>query len=58
MLGLALKHFEYGFVVERQADAQLALVFVKRLLVPVGKDGAVLDDRLVVVRRHSFYGDY
>ena len=25
-LGLALKHFEYGLAVERQADAQLALV--------------------------------
>ena len=53
-----MKYFEYGLAVERQADAQLALVFLKRLLVPAGKDGAVLDDRLGVVRRHALHGDH
>ena len=53
-----MKHFEYGLAVERQADAQLALVFLKRLLVPAGKDGAALDDRLGVVGRHALLGDH
>ena len=57
-LGLALKHFEYGLAVERQADAQLALVFLKRLVVPTGKGGAVHDDRLGVVGRHALHGDH
>ena len=58
MPGLALKHFEYGLAVEREADAQLALVFLKRLLVPAGKDGEVHDDRLGVVGRHALHGDH
>ena len=53
-----MKHFEYGLTVERQADAQLALVFLKRLLVPVGKDEAVLGDRLGVVGRHALHVDH
>ena len=58
MPGLALKHFEYGLAVEREADAQLALVFLKRLLVPAGKDGAILDDRLGFVGRHALHGGH
>ena len=57
-LGLALKHFQYGLAVERPANAQRALVFLKRLLVLAGKDGAVLDGRLVVVGRHALHGDH
>ena len=57
-LGLALKHLEHGLAVERQADAQLALVFVKRILAPAGKDRSVLDDRLGVVRRHALHDDH
>ena len=57
MAGLALKHFEYGLTIERQADGQLALVFFKQLLVPAGYHGAVLDDCLGVVGRHAVHGD-
>ena len=53
-----MKHFEYGLAVERQADAQLVLVFLKRLLVPTGKDAAVFDDHLGVVGRHALHGDH
>ena len=53
-----MKHFEYGLAVERQANEQLAIVFVKRLLVAAGKDRAVLDDRLGFVGRHALHGDH
>ena len=53
-----MKHFEYGLAVERQADAQLALVFLKRLLVPAGEDEVVLDDRFGVVGCHALHGDH
>ena len=53
-----MKHFKHGFAVERQADARLAIVFVKRILTPAGKDRAVLDDRLGVVGRHDVNDDY
>ena len=53
-----MKHFEYGLAVERQEDAQLALELLKRFLVPAGKDGAVLDDRLSVVGRDSLHSDH
>ena len=57
-LGLALQHFEYGLAVERQADAQLAPVFVKRIFALASKDRAALDDRLGVVERHALHGDH
>ena len=57
-LDLELKHLEHGLAVERQADAQLALVFVKRILTPAGKDRAVLDECLGVVGRHTLHGDH
>ena len=53
-----MKHLEHGRAVERQADAQLALVFVKRILTPADKDRAVLDDRLGVVGGHALHGDH
>ena len=53
-----MKHLKHGLAVERQADAQLALVFVKCILTPSGKDRAVLDDRLGVVGRHALQGDH
>ena len=44
-MGLSLKQFEFGLAVERQADAQLVLILMIRLLVPADEEGAVLDDR-------------
>lgn len=42
--GLAL--FGYGLAVDRQTEAQLDLECLKRIIVPVGKEWAVLDGRV------------
>ena len=57
MVGLCLETLRIWLAVERPADAQLAFVYLKRLLVPAGEDEAVLDDRLDVVGRHALHGD-
>ena len=58
MPGPCLEYLEHGLAVERRAGAQLALVFVKRILTPASEDRAVVDDRSGVVGRHTLHSDH
>ena len=53
-----MKNLHHGLVVERQPDAQLAIVFAKRIFALACNDRAFVDDRFGVVGRHALNGGH